>query len=292
MAVLCFARRNVLCRAVPYPLSVIGLAWCGQCVSRHRAALFTFHFSLFTLITQCGALALAARSDGTCSVLRRASQRTAFLQGLLCVILCAVLLGACQCSVRHFSLGRKVCLLPIACSRHGGGMAFATQLHGSLTTFVATMRRRQLRLRYRLTAWVMLVAVLAMLVHTAVPHHHHTHFVALVCLHHHAGEAHLAAPVCPGSGEGCQAEDSADCQPCGQQGQAALRPAVRQWHGSMPACHRLVPPLDFLPALQCLCPGPLMAVNGRCKPGDVWPVPALGAFHGLCSGRRAPPCGC
>lgn len=237
-------------------------------------------------------MALAARSDGTCSVLRRASQRTAFLQGLLCVILCAVLLGVCQCSVRHFSLGRKVCLLPVACSRHGGGTVFATQLHGSLTTFVATMRRRQLRLRYRLTAWVMLVAVLAMLVHTAVPHHHHAHFVALVCLHHHAGEAHLAAPVCPGSGEECQAEDSADCQPCGQQGQTALRPAVRQWHGNMPACHRLVPPLDFLPALQCLCPGPLMAVNGRCKPGDVWPVPALGAFHGLCSGRRAPPCGC
>lgn len=237
-------------------------------------------------------MALAARSDGTCSVLRRASQRTAFLQGLLCVILCAVLLGVCQCSVRPFSLGRKVCLLPVVCSRHGGGAAFATQLHGSLTTFVATMRKRQLRLRYRLTAWVMLVAVLAMLFHTAVPHHHHTHFVALVCLHHHAGEAHLAAPVCPGSGEGCQAEDSADCQPCGQQGQTALRPAVRQWHGSMPACHRLVPPLDFLPALQCLCPGPLMAVNGRCKPGDVWPVPALGAFHGLCSGRRAPPCGC
>ena len=230
-------------------------------------------------------MALAARSDGTCSALRRASQRTAFLQGLLCVILCAVFLGVCQCSVRHFSLGRKVCLLPVACSRHGGGTVFATQLHGSLTTFVATMRRCQLRLRYRLTAWVMLV-------HTAVPHHHHTHFVALVCLHHHAGEAHLAAPVCPGCGEGCQAEDSADCQPCGQQGQAALRPAVRQWHGSMPACHRLVPPLDFLPALQCLCPGPLMAVNGRCKPGDVWPVPALGAFHGLCSGRRAPPCGC
>ena len=82
------------------------------------------HFSLpegtlFTLITQCGALALAARSDGTCSALRRASQRTAFLQGLLCVILCAVLLGVCQCSVRPFSLGRKVCLLPVVCSRHG-----------------------------------------------------------------------------------------------------------------------------------------------------------------------------
>lgn len=268
------------------------MAWCGQCVSRHRAAFFTFHSSLFTLITQCGALALAARSDGTCSALRRASQRTAFLQGLSCVILCAVLLGVCQCSVRPFSLGQEACFLAVVCSWHGGWMAFATQLHGSLTTFVATMRRRQLRLRYRLTAWVMLVAVLAMLVHTAVPHHHHTHFVALVCLHHHAGEAHLAAPVCPGSGEGCQAEDSADCHPCGQQGQAALRPAVRQWHGSMPACHRLVPPLDFLPALQCLCPGPLMAAGGRCKPGDVWPVPALGAFHGLCSGRRAPPCGC
>ena len=285
MAVLCFARCNVLCRAVPYPLSGIGLARCGQCVSRHRAALFTFHSSLFTLITQCGALALAARSDGTCSALRRASQRTAFLQGLLCVILCAVLLGVKRCPVCSFSLGSKVCLLAVVCSRHGGGMVFATQLHGSLTTFVATMRRCQLRLRYRLTAWVMLV-------HTAVPHHHHTHFVALVCLHHHAGEAHLAAPICPGCGEGCQAEDSADCQPCGQQGQTALRPAVRQWHGSMSACHRLAPPLDFLPALQCLCPSPLMAVNGRCKPGDVWPVPALGAFHGLCSGRRAPPCGC
>ena len=247
----------------------------------------TFHFSLFTIHFNH-----AVRCIGTCSALRRASQRTAFLQGLLCVILCAVLLGVERCPVRPFSLGQEACSLTAVCSRHGGGMAFATQLHGSLTTFVATMRRRQLRLRYRLTAWVMLVAVLAMLVHTAVPHHHHTHFVALVCLHHHAGEAHLAAPVCPGSGEGCQAEDSADCQPCGQQGQTALRPAVRLWHGSMPACHRLVPPLDFLPALLCLCPSPLMAVNGRCKPGDVWPVPALGAFHGLCSGRRAPPCGC
>ena len=234
MAVLCFARRNVLCRAVPYPLSGIGLARCGQCVSRHRAALFTFHSSLFTLITQCGALALAARSDGTCSALRRASQRTAFLQGLSCVILCAVLLGVCQCSVRPFSLGQEACFLAVVCSWHGGWMAFATQLHGSLTTFVATMRRRQLRLRYRLTAWVMLVAVLAMLVHTAVPHHHHTHFVALVCLHHHAGEAHLAAPVCPGSGEGCQAEDSADCHPCGQQGQAA--PVAWQYAGMPPPC--------------------------------------------------------
>ena len=145
-------------------------------------------------------MAHAARCVGHRSALRRASQRTAFLQGLSCVILCAVLLGVCQCSVRPFSLGQEACFLAVVCSWHGGWMAFATQLHGSLTTFVATMRRRQLRLRYRLTAWVMLVAVLAMLVHTAVPHHHHTHFVALVCLHHHAGEAHLAAPVCPGSG--------------------------------------------------------------------------------------------
>ena len=77
---------------------------------RDRFSLFTLHFSLpegtlFTLITQCGALAFAARSDGTCSVLRRASQRTAFLQGLLCMILCAVLLGVGLCSVRPFSLG-------------------------------------------------------------------------------------------------------------------------------------------------------------------------------------------
>lgn len=117
----------ILCRG-------IGLAWCGQCVSRHRAAFFTFHSSLFTLITQCGALALAARSDGTCSALRRASQRTAFLQELSCVILCAVLLGVCQCSVRPFSLGQEACFLAVVCSWHGGWMAFATQLHGSLTS--------------------------------------------------------------------------------------------------------------------------------------------------------------
>ena len=84
----------------------IGLARCGHCTSRHRAALFIFHsspfaagkghFSLFTFhsslpegtlltcITQCGASGIAARSIGHRSALHRPMQCDAFFGALSC----------------------------------------------------------------------------------------------------------------------------------------------------------------------------------------------------------------
>ena len=56
----------ILCRG-------IGLAWCGQCVSRHRAAFFTFHFALFALHFPKGHLSLPQCSAVRCPVQRAAS---------------------------------------------------------------------------------------------------------------------------------------------------------------------------------------------------------------------------
>ena len=62
----------------------IRLARRGHCTSCHRAALFTFHSSLFSEITQCGALAIAACSVGHRSALHRALRRAAFSRASFC----------------------------------------------------------------------------------------------------------------------------------------------------------------------------------------------------------------
>ena len=77
----------------------IRLARRGHCTSCHRAALFTFHSSLFTSLrdhfslpegtlftqmTQCGASGIAARSIGHCSAVHRPLQCAAFFGALSC----------------------------------------------------------------------------------------------------------------------------------------------------------------------------------------------------------------
>ena len=86
----------------------IGLARCGHCTSRHRAALFTLHFtlftsrrdalhfpqgplftfhsSLFTCLTQCGASGIATRCIGHRSALHRPLQCDAFFGALSCTV--------------------------------------------------------------------------------------------------------------------------------------------------------------------------------------------------------------
>ena len=146
--------------------------------------------------------------------------------------------------------------------------------------------------RHRLTACVMLVAVLAMLVHMAVPHHHHARHVALVCLHMHPGEGHLSQPHCVGSEPECQTGDTASCQPCDPLGQSALRPALRLTHVAAPPMPLPHFPHAFLPASQSPGLSPLLAGDGSRKRGTPYPNRLPGAPCGLSSGLRAPPCGC
>ena len=63
----------------------IGLARCGHCTPCHRAALFTFHSSLFTSLRGTFHLNNAVRCIGHRSVLRWSSQRAASGIAACCV---------------------------------------------------------------------------------------------------------------------------------------------------------------------------------------------------------------
>lgn len=143
-----------------------------------------------------------------------------------------------------------------------------------------------------MAACVMLVAVLAMLVHMTVPHHHHARYVALVCLHLHPERVHGAMPHCPSSGVGCQAEDVADCHAGELMAQGTQRTTLRQAQDGTPVPHSFLFPFLFLQAtclfLSGLLPGGVgrqAGLQGRC-------AFLLGTAHGLASGLRAPPCEC
>ena len=169
---------------------------------------------------------------------------------------------------------------------------FATWLHHNTATFARMKGRGHLTARYRRVARIMLVAALAMIVHLAVPHHHHARHVALVCLQAHPGEASPSHPHCIGSEPGCQAGDAADCQPCDPSGQGALRPAHSLPHAGGTARPSTHFPNVFLPAPHPTCPSRLPAGKGSRKCGIPCSYGLPEAPHGLFFGRRGPPCGC
>ncbi len=182
--------------------------------------------------------------------------------------------------------------MPLRFWAHRGVGHFATGLQNKGSTFVSMKRRASLTWRHRLAACVMLVAVLAMLVHMTVPHHHHARYVALVCMHMHPERVHGAVPHCPSGGAGCQAEDVADCHAGELMAQVTQRASLRQvLDGTSVPCNFLFPFL-FLQAAWPLCPGLLLGGGGRHAWRRSCRAFLLGTAHGLPSGLRAPPCGC